>query len=279
MHRLEEMTDQGFHLKKVDVQSETVKQGVLLGSHRDDHYLFFLGLTGMGSVMVDFEEFTLEANTLFYILPGQMHSYRGSDAAATGWFMALDPGLVPDSFRAVLENPLLSIKPVAVMPAELEPMLQCLELMDTLQRRLDPCYSRQAVYHMLSAFTAMFTDVYARQQCIPADKVSRSQTIMLEFRKLLSVEYKQLKSAGEYAAALHLSLSYLNEAVKDTTGFTVSYWIQQQIVLEAKRLLYYSQYSVKEIAHRLGYEDHTYFSRLFKKTVGRTPLEFRGLYR
>jgi len=77
----------------------------------------------------------------------------------------------------------------------------------------------------------------------------------------------------------YFSLSYLNEAVKETTGFTVSHWIQQQIMLEAKRLLYYSECSAKEIAHELGYEDHTYFSRLFKKTVGRTPIEFRGLYR
>jgi YesN/AraC family two-component response regulator len=78
---------------------------------------------------------------------------------------------------------------------------------------------------------------------------------------------------------LHLSISYLNEIDKETTGFTVSYWIQQEVVLEAKRLLYYSQCSVKEIAHALGYADHTYFSRLFKKVEGRTPGEFREMYR
>jgi AraC-like DNA-binding protein len=49
-------------------------------------------------------------------------------------------------------------------------------------------------------------------------------------------------------------------------------------MLEAKRLLYHSQSSIKEIAYELGYEDHTYFSRLFKKTVGRTPGAFRGQY-
>ena len=54
---------------------------------------------------------------------------------------------------------------------------------------------------------------------------------------------------------------------------------QQEIMLEAKRLLYHSNCSVKEIAHELGYEDHTYFSRLFKKTVGDTPGEFRRHYR
>ena len=57
---------------------------------------------------------------------------------------------------------------------------------------------------------------------------------------MLAMKYKTVKSAGEYASALHLSLSYLNEAVKEATGFTVSYWIQHEILLEAKRLLYYA---------------------------------------
>lgn len=95
---------------------------------------------------------------------------------------------------------------------------------------------------------------------------------------MLAMKYKTVQRAGEYASALHLSLSYLNEAVKEATGFTVSYWIQHEILLEAKRLLYYSGGSVKEIAHELGYDDHAYFSRLFKRAVGKTPGAFRAQY-
>jgi len=78
---------------------------------------------------------------------------------------------------------------------------------------------------------------------------------------------------------LNVSETYLNEALKKVTGLSVSYWIQQEVLLEAKRLLYYSEMNVKEIAHTLGYTDHTYFSRLFKKTEGTTPLLFRTHYR
>jgi len=95
---------------------------------------------------------------------------------------------------------------------------------------------------------------------------------------MLAMKYKTMKSAGEYASALHLSLSYLNEAVKEATVFTVSYWIQHEILLESRRLLYYGGGSVKEIAHELGYDDHAYFSRMFKKAVGRSPGGFRAQY-
>jgi AraC-like DNA-binding protein len=62
------------------------------------------------------------------------------------------------------------------------------------------------------------------------------------------------------------------------TGFTVSYWIQQQIMLEAKRLLCFSKLNVKVIAHALGYDVHTYFSKLYRQATEMTPLAFRDSY-
>jgi AraC-like DNA-binding protein len=84
-----------------------------------------------------------------------------------------------------------------------------------------------------------------------------------------------MKSPSEYAAALNISPSYLNEVVKDTTGHPVSYWIHQEIILEAKRMLFYTNSTVKEISYALGYNDTTYFIRLFSKNAGMPPLQFR----
>ena len=79
-----------------------------------------------------------------------------------------------------------------------------------------------------------------------------------------------------YAKCLNISTPYLNECVKRTTGYSVSYHIHQRVILEAKRLLYHSDKSVKEIAGELGYDDYSYFIRLFVKVTGMTPLTFRG---
>ena len=72
------------------------------------------------------------------------------------------------------------------------------------------------------------------------------------------------------------SVPYLNEVIKEQTGYPVSYWIQQEILQEAKRLLYYTPMNSKEIAFSLGYDDYAYFPRFFKKNVGVTPLGFRN---
>ena len=278
VHRLEESTDQGFELERLSASDEKEAETVMMGLHRDDHYIFILQESGKSRMTNDFELYMLEANMIVCVFPGQVHGYSGIDETVTGWFMALDPGLVPETFRTVLEDPFLSRPPLAIGEEGMAELTQCLELIHTLQQRAANTYARHAIYSLLASFTAMVTGLYADRQEEAAGTITRAQQITREFRKLLAAEYKTLKSPSDYAAALHLSASYFNEAVKEATGFNVGYWIQKQIALEAKRLLYYGKCNVKEIAHELGYEDHTYFSRLFKKMVGKTPGEFRAEY-
>ena len=280
LHRLGETTDQGYQIDKVHAANDEAQDAVLLGTHRDDHYIFLLLETGTSRLMVDFDFFMMEGHSVFFILPGQVHRYVEANESISGWFLALDAGLIPDMFRAVLEDPLLMKRPLSLCVEELESLSQNLKLLYTVSRK-EPAspYYKQAAYGLVSAFTAMMAALYSGRPDGGGGPPPRPVMITQTFRKLLLHQYKACKSPMEYAAALNLSLSYLNEAVKATTGLSVSNMIHHEIMLEAKRLLYHSPCSVKEIAHELGYEDHTYFSRLFKKTVGVTPGEFRRHYR
>jgi AraC-like DNA-binding protein len=103
---------------------------------------------------------------------------------------------------------------------------------------------------------------------------TRFEDITRAFKTTLEKNYKKVKNPRDYAGLLNLSTSYLNECVKVTTGKPVSIHIQQRIILEAKRLLYHSGKSVKEIADELGYDDFSYFTRLFSKAVGMSPTAF-----
>jgi AraC family transcriptional activator of pobA len=279
-HRLGEMTNEGYQVDKVHAANMETKEAILLGTHRDDHYIFLIQEKGASRFMVDFDFFMMEGVSAFFILPGQVHRYVEAAETTSGWFLALDTGMVPDMFRVVLEDPLLMKRPLSLSVEELGSLTQCLQLLYTISRKepVSPYY-KQAAYGLLSSFAAMMAALYTGRPDAGGGQPLRPVMITQEFRKLLLRQYKVNKSPLEYAAALNLSLSYLNEVVKATTGQSVSSLIQHEIMLEAKRLLYYSSCSVKEIAHELGYEDHTYFSRLFKKSVGVTPGAFRRHYR
>jgi YesN/AraC family two-component response regulator len=84
---------------------------------------------------------------------------------------------------------------------------------------------------------------------------------------------------GQNVVHTLLSSYYLNEAIKKTTGLSVGDYIRNEIVLQAKRLLFYTNLSVKEIASSLGYDDYAYFTRLFTKSAGVSPTQFKAHYR
>lgn len=111
------------------------------------------------------------------------------------------------------------------------------------------------------------------------DKYTRSVEIARQFKKLLAINIKTIKAPSAYASMLNISTGHLNEVLKTVTGSTVSYWIQQGVLTEAKRLLYHSDAEVKEIAHELGFTDYSYFVRSFRKVCGLSPLKFRLLNR
>ncbi|HWV67098.1 helix-turn-helix domain-containing protein, partial [Chitinophaga sp.] len=116
---------------------------------------------------------------------------------------------------------------------------------------------------------------YLNKSALP-DKLSRFETVTKSFHEILERNYTTIKRPAAYAEKLNISTHYLNECVKNTTGHSVSHHIQQRVILEAKRLLYHSGKSVKEIAIELGYDDYPYFSRLFTKVTGITALAFRN---
>lgn len=85
----------------------------------------------------------------------------------------------------------------------------------------------------------------------PAGSHTRFDVINKAFKSALEHHFKTVKSPMAYAGMLNISVPYLNECVKVITGSSVSHHIRNRIVLEAKRLIYHSDKSIKEIASEL----------------------------
>jgi len=276
VHQLHTRANSGVEIKHFKL-GDIPKDIETLGAHRDDHYLFFLLEHGTASLMIDFQEMGFQASTIFYVLPGQVH-HRIRNDLSEGWFIAIDTALVAPDYRNVFENQLLLQQPVVIDKTCLK---QCHDLLSLLEEKYvendQSAFYIPVIHSLLQSFLGIAAGLYSN--CLnPQQHLSRPVQLSQQFKKHLAVNVRSLKSPSAYAAKLNVSESYLNEALKKTTGFSVSYWIQHEVMLEAKRLLFYSELNVKEIAHILGYEDHAYFSRLFKKALNITPLAFRAHY-
>lgn len=249
-----------------------------LQAHRDDHYIFFIIEEGEAGMMIDFAEIHFRELMVYYVLPGQVH-HRLSYASGKGWFIAVDALLVPAEYRSIFENNLFLQQPRIPESFAYRQCLTAVRLLYAHYRgNPDDALYLSLLHSLLNSFLGLIAREYAQPESngLPG---SRPTQIARQFKQLLAGNVLTLKQPAAYADMLHITESYLNEVLKKVTGFSVTYWVLNAVMLEAKRLLYYTELNVKEVAYSLGYEDHTYFSRLFKKTVQLTPLEFRGIYR
>ncbi len=151
-----------------------------------------------------------------------------------------------------------------------ETVALCLKFSELNRHRFHQATFRDGCNTLVSLAISQFFE-YGKTE----EMLSRFDVVTRNFKKLLEQQYITNKRPATYAEKLHLSIPYLNECVRNSTGYSVSQHIQQRIILEAKRLLVHSDRSVKEIATELGYDDLPYFSRLFKKATGMTALAFR----
>lgn len=278
LHLLKDKTGLGLHLKYFKKGEVFFDDEVTSVAHRDDHYIFFLLESGTGFVMIDFVDMQLLEQSLYYILPTQVHQ-RIQNQNANGWFIAVDTALIPRDCRHIFENTLILQQPHLLSNDTFQQFQQLLAVLFLKYKENNSGqFYVMAVHSLLQSFFAIAATCYSGNMDMNL-KVSRAVQLKSQFKDLLTAEIRKVKSPEAFAAKLNVSEAYLSEILKKTTGFPPSYWIQQEVIMEAKRLLYYSDLTVKEISHILGYTDHSYFSRLFNKVTGISALTFRQQYR
>lgn len=106
---------------------------------------------------------------------------------------------------------------------------------------------------------------------------SPKQQKIKEFEKLIEKDFKFKKMPAAYADLLNVTPNYLNKICKEVTNYTAGDLIRKRIVIEAQRLIHFTNYSINEIADQLGFENASYFVTFFKRQTNKTPEQFRRL--
>lgn len=104
---------------------------------------------------------------------------------------------------------------------------------------------------------------------------SRKDFIFEHFYQMLSKSYQSERSVKFYAEQLCLTPKHLSGVVKEVSGKTVSEWIDEFVILEAKALLNSSSLNIQEISDRLNFANQSFFGKYFKHNTGMSPKEYR----
>ncbi|MDX6188970.1 helix-turn-helix domain-containing protein [Flavobacterium sp. Fl-318] len=245
--------------------------------HRHDSYLMVFFTNGSGIHEVDFDRFEIKKGSLFVLQPGQMHHWSLSEDIE-GYVIIFSQELYNLYFGQKkindynFYNSILNQPEVLFEGEESSKILPYFNLLiqennQNHRLQLDKMLNLLDCIHIEIA--RKYGETYSRQAHSYNVKISA-------FEVLLEKYFKTQKLPSFYADQLHITLKHLNRICNEILQKTATEVIMDRVILEIKRMLIDKQLAVNEVAYAVGYEDYSYFSRVFKKQTGISPTEFRN---
>lgn len=250
--------------------------------HKHNFYAVFLFMQGSGTHEIDFQKYEVKPGAVFFLYPGQTHSWELSDDVDGLLFFHSEEFYEMAYVRnSIKDYPFFESnytqKCIYLNENQNEVIAQIFKQLyeETQQNQWK---KNQLILSYLTQIYIQLNRYIETHSAINYNNLRHYQHVFSEFEKLVSEHFIQVKSATEYANMLNITQKHLNRIVQSITNKTTTDVITEHVILEAKRQLIYTNKSLGEIALDLGYSDYTYFSKTFKKTTGISASEFRKQY-
>ena len=230
--------------------------------HRHDFYSLVWFTSGFGVNVIDFEEFNIQSNRLFLTEPKQVHNWSYS-VDTRGYILVFDEHIIQNLSLELSGSAYYDLNPdtAVFFKALIENLIVETKVKDHFNDRI----INAGVSLLLLNLKRLF----------PQSKHRIKSEEFLRLSKLISETVSAGLSVTDYADKLHVTPEKLNEICKENCGDSPKKIIQDKKITESKRLLYFTDLSIKEVAYRLGFEDSSYFSRIFKHKTGLSPSDFK----
>lgn len=249
-------------------------------NEQQNAYTIYWVQEGKGTYNIDFEQHVFTDNVLFFLSPGQVFTVD-SEQIKTAYkltfqrdFYCIQTHDKEVSCNGVLFNNIYEtpfVKPCKKDIVKLKFILE--SLIEEFQQ------NETAQYDMLQAYLKQFMICAVRVKKENSSIKEASETrLFKDFSLLVEQNFKTLHTVTSYADRLGISPKSITKGFQKLGAVKPSSFIKNRILLEAKRLLIYTDKTVKEIAFELGFNDPAYFTRFFTKAILKSPLQFKKEY-
>jgi AraC family transcriptional regulator, transcriptional activator of pobA len=241
-------------------------------SHRHDHEELLIITHGKPIHSLDYTKEELQTPVIVYVAQGKVHNFT-PDADTRGWVIRFKNELVPNSRFNFYSNFLDQINYKLNEDYCSTTLNSLCEIM--LREFQEESINYQVIKHLLSALLTKL-EADSKKEYLDNTASNRSQMITFNsFLKILEFNYMRPDGADFYAEKLNMSTRNLNLISQSAFGKSVTEIIETRKLIEARNLLLNSGKSVSEIGYELGYNEKSYFTRVFRKRTGVTPTEYR----
>ncbi|MBC8151422.1 MAG: helix-turn-helix domain-containing protein [Bacteroidetes bacterium] len=245
--------------------------------HKHTFYEIIWIEEGESRQVIDYKEYEITPNCLFFISPGQLHYFEewkpivGGSILFTADFFLLNQTNTDKLFELSFLDNFYAHACIQPGKKNYDDIKTTIDLITTEHSREDSSpLICQSLLHILVLQVQRSVDSQIGQA------ISKKYIVLYKrFKNLLDVHFLENSSASDYASKLHITQHHLNQVIKQVTGKTTTEVIRARSILEAKRLLTFTDQPIAEIASRLNFFDSSYFAKLFKADTGLSPNDFK----
>src|SRR5688572_27119912 len=261
----------------------------VIAAHRLDFYMIFIVTRGEGIHTFGPKEYYIRENTLCFISPDMVSSWRAELEEQQGYFVTFSETFFNqgcENKRFLQEVPFFQLDGHVVLTLSEEQTQYYLTIFQFMYNEYhngnsySPDILRTQLQLILhKAHAQIKTETIFKDSCNHAGLrlVKAFKALYLrDFHLLGKGKGLMLKKVADYANELGVSQNHLNDTIKLITGRSAGQLIRHQLTSHATMCLMHADKSIGEIAFALGFEDPSYFARFYKSQTGKSPSEFRS---
>lgn len=243
--------------------------------HQHDHYSIIWVNSGRGKQNIDFQEINIKANSLYFISPNQLH-LMDNWQSIKGYYLSFYEHCLENIDNTVLNE--LKYFEELYFNSTLHVNSEYASLLDSYFKLLHTEFTLEAssnrihylIYLILQTIKRIAGDSRPSIRSLPKD-----YEILLNFLSAIEKYYQSDWTAKDYAEELMITTNRLNRVVKKHLSISTSQFIINKKIQTANKMLTFTNKSIAEIAFEVGFQDPSYFTRLYKKNTGTLPNAFR----
>lgn len=255
------------------------RNGIVDEPHRHNYYTVLIVNQAKGEHRIDFNSFELSNQQVFFVAPGQVHQVIENEKSFGFAMTFSNQFLVENSIPLSFIDSLNLFQNYGQSPP-LTPGEKQFEQIEGYVKSIFELFQSDKNMRTLSIGSYLkLLLIECNNICsinpIESDVDTTGDNLIRSFRKSVEKDYKKEHSTTFYANELNITPDHLNRTVKARIGKTAKDYIQARIITEAKRLIFFTDLTNKEIAYELGFNEPANFSAFFKKHTQQSPLNFK----
>ncbi len=249
--------------------------------HQIGFYKLIFFSSGETEHLVDFVWYKAQKNTLFYLSKGQVNAFKFNDEVK-GFIILFTEEYFKKQLNNIPKNAIIRLftshlfSPRIQIPNDSDSILY-------INLLFDEFYKVVGKFNKGKIIDSLFTIIFSK-----IEELRKNQTLYLEeseklslfvnFQSFLEKHYTESRNANYYAQKLNITYKHLNVVCKEIINLTAKQYIDEFIILEAKRMLLNSTIKSTQLAYDFGFDEPPNFIKYFKKHTGFTPNVFKSMY-